>query len=468
MPKPAEEDNLLKVRLGYLLLVVYFTSQISLLFVSRQQNLISVLLPYFFAFGSYVLLIRKELNISSVYFLLKIGIVLRLLAVFAFPHLSDDVYRYWWDGTLLSNGINPFSFTPAEILNSTISPDLRQSLAQVFPNLNSPEYRTVYPGFSQLLFYLGVLISGKNLYLFSIALKLFFLIGDILLLYVVHNLTRKLNLPLSLSVIYFLNPLVITELSGNLHFELWLILFFGWSVLYFLENKYLKSGIFLGLSIISKITTAFFTPLLLSTKSLKQTVYFILACMLLFIGTQVLFINDLQHLQGYFLYIRQFEFNSMIYGPLEQYFIHHNLWVLKSKTGMITGGIFLSIYTWMIGYHFYKVFKKSSLVREVGSQPFHLINLNSSFNFQLAWWIFFSYLLLSSTVHPWYLATLLFIGVFSYPFISIVWTGLIMTSYIHYDVRYEAYFNVVKILEYSVLLLSLAFTLFNQQKRISR
>ena len=91
MPKPAEEDNLLKVRLGYLLLVVYFTSQISLLFVSRQQNLISVLLPYFFAFGSYVLLIRKGLNINNVYFLLKIGIVIRLLAVFAFPHLSDNL-----------------------------------------------------------------------------------------------------------------------------------------------------------------------------------------------------------------------------------------------------------------------------------------------------------------------------------------------------------------------------------------
>jgi len=468
MPKPAEEDNLLKVRLGYLLLVVYFTSQISLLFVSRQQNLISVLLPYFFAFGSYVLLIRKGLNINNVYFLLKIGIVIRLLAVFAFPHLSDDVYRYWWDGTLLSNGINPFSYTPSEILNSSISPELRQSLNHVFPNLNSPDYHTVYPGFSQLLFFTGALISGKNLYLFSIVLKIFFLIGDILLLNVVHNLTRKLNLPLSLAVIYFLNPLVITELSGNLHFELWLILFFAWSVLYLLENKYLKSGIFMGLSIISKITTAFFTPLYLNAPSFKNTVYFILACLILILGTQFFFIKDLSHLQGYFLYIRQFEFNSLIYGPLEQYFIRHNLWDLKSKTGMITGGIFLSIYALMIGYHFFKVLKRKSQARAVSVEPNHLINLNSSFNFHLAWWIFFAYLLLSSTVHPWYLTTLLFIGLFSNPLISIVWTGLIMLSYIHYDARYDAYFNVFKMLEYSVLLFSLALTLFYKQKHLSR
>ncbi|HRG33449.1 MAG: hypothetical protein JNK69_08760 [Saprospiraceae bacterium] len=463
MSRPAEEYNLLKGRFGYLWLGVFFASQVFLFFISDQKDFISILIPYVLAFGSYMLLIRKPLNSGSIYFLIKIGLLLRVFCLFTFPHLSDDVYRYWWDGTLLFHGINPFSYTPAEILNTSLDPALKKSLYIVFPNLNSPDYHTVYPGYSQLLFYLGVLMSGKNLFLFSLVLKLFFFIGDLLLLYVSNNLTRKLNLPLGLVLVYFLNPLIITELSGNLHFELWLVIFLAWAILYILENKYVHSGIMLSLSILSKIITAFLAPLFLSFKSIKHILIFIFIVVVLCIAAQFYFIHDISHLKGYLLYLRQFEFNSLIYGTLEQYFIQHNLWVLKSKTGMITGGIFMGLYTLIIGFYFVKQFKTSGSFSGVVPNSNSL--MDEKFNFKLAWWILFLYLLLSSTVHPWYLATLLFLGIFSYPLISIVWTGLIMLSYIHYDKSYDGYFNLVKILEYSVLCVVLCYTIAYPNKK---
>lgn len=463
MSRPAEEYNLLKGRFGYLLLAVFCVSQVFLLFISDQKDFISILIPYVLAFGSYILLIRKPLNSGSVYFLIKIGLLLRVCCLFTFPNLSDDVYRYWWDGTLLFHGINPFSYTPTEVLNTSLDPALKQSLFTVFPNLNSPDYHTVYPGFSQLLFYIGVLISGKSLFLFNVVLKVFFFIGDLLLIFVTNNLTRKLNLPLGLVVVYFLNPLIITELSCNLHFELWLVLFLGWSILYILENKYVDSGIMLSLSIVSKIITAFLAPLFLSFKSMKHVLIFILIVGAVCIAAQFYFIHDLSHLKGYLLYLRQFEFNSLIYGPLEQYFIQHNLWVLKSKTGMITGGIYIGLYTLIIGYYFVKQFKASGSFS--GVAPISKSLTDEKFNFKLAWWILFLYLLLSSTVHPWYLATLLFLGIFSYPLISIVWTGLIMLSYVHYDKAYDGYFNLVKILEYSVLCVVLCYTIAYPNKK---
>jgi hypothetical protein len=41
-----------------------------------------------------------------------------LLLLFAVPALSDDFYRFVWDGRLLFNGINPYTILPADFINS--------------------------------------------------------------------------------------------------------------------------------------------------------------------------------------------------------------------------------------------------------------------------------------------------------------------------------------------------------------
>ncbi|MBT8325148.1 MAG: mannosyltransferase, partial [Winogradskyella sp.] len=44
--------------------------------------------------------------------------VFRLLFLFAIPNLSQDFYRFIWDGRLILEGINPYLFTPQTIINS--------------------------------------------------------------------------------------------------------------------------------------------------------------------------------------------------------------------------------------------------------------------------------------------------------------------------------------------------------------
>lgn len=34
------------------------------------------------------------------------------------PSLSDDIYRFIWDGRAMLNGIHPFSMTPEQIITS--------------------------------------------------------------------------------------------------------------------------------------------------------------------------------------------------------------------------------------------------------------------------------------------------------------------------------------------------------------
>jgi alpha-1,6-mannosyltransferase len=44
------------------------------------------------------------------------ALLLRLLWLPAAPALSDDVYRFRWDGLLVAHGVNPFRFRPDELI----------------------------------------------------------------------------------------------------------------------------------------------------------------------------------------------------------------------------------------------------------------------------------------------------------------------------------------------------------------
>jgi alpha-1,6-mannosyltransferase len=74
-------------------------------------------------------------------------------------------------------------------------------------------------------------------------------------------------------------------------------------------------------------------------------------------------------------------------------------------------------------------------------------------NFYRQIFLFFTcYILFQSTVHPWYLSTLVLLSVFV-PFrYGIIWSGAIMLSYIHYwNNQYQEHYALI-VLEYLMVL----------------
>ena len=53
-----------------------------------------------------------QINKDFFWFLTGIGITFRLLFIAILPNLSQDFYRFIWDGRLISQGISPYLFTP--------------------------------------------------------------------------------------------------------------------------------------------------------------------------------------------------------------------------------------------------------------------------------------------------------------------------------------------------------------------
>jgi len=62
------------------------------------------------------ILFWQLLSIKNFKLLVGIGIIFRLLFLAALPNLSQDFYRFIWDGRMILEGFNPYLYTPQSFL----------------------------------------------------------------------------------------------------------------------------------------------------------------------------------------------------------------------------------------------------------------------------------------------------------------------------------------------------------------
>lgn len=157
-----------------------------------------------------LLLLRRPLALAPRRMLLLfcvVGLGTRLLFFDVQPQLlSDDVYRYLWDGRVQAAGINPYRHAPRD----PALKELRDNT--VYPLINHKQYRTIYPPAAQVLFLLAHKLGGNRL----LALRLLYLLFDTLAVLLLFSLLRTPSLLLT----YLLSPLLILESYGALHLDL--------------------------------------------------------------------------------------------------------------------------------------------------------------------------------------------------------------------------------------------------------
>ncbi len=144
------------------------------------------------------------------------GIIIILAIIFRFclipsdpAVLSNDMYRYIWDGRVQQNGINPYLYPPqADELKN-----LRDH--QIFPNINRKDYPTLYPAGAQVFFRIFYLLAGDSVTAYK-GIMVFF---DILTLLVLTALLRTYGFIASRIIVYAWNPLVIYEIAYSGHLE---------------------------------------------------------------------------------------------------------------------------------------------------------------------------------------------------------------------------------------------------------
>jgi hypothetical protein len=259
---------------SYLLVLPIFLGLFTIHYFTLREDTLILIAAYSVAFVGFLSSIKfADLSGKEI---LILGIVARMMLFFSLPNLSDDFYRFIWDGRLIDLGINPFSHTPefymqGRVQFSSLSLDL-------YEKLNSQAYFTIYPPISQLLFWFSAALSPNSITgsVFVLGLTLlFFEIGSLIL---IVKLLKQTGLAVSNTMIYAFNPLVILEITGNLHFEGVMLFFLLGFIFLFQKNKTKLSALTISLGIATKLIPLMFLPFALRKIKLnKSLVFYIIA-----------------------------------------------------------------------------------------------------------------------------------------------------------------------------------------------
>ncbi|QDT63151.1 hypothetical protein [Calycomorphotria hydatis] len=215
-----------------------------------ERPILEVLGLFTVAFILYVIAIaaiRHRSKRSAIWWMLSFAVLFRLAMLFSEPIQEVDIYRYIWDGEVASRGINPFRYSPEQILDSP-SPDslwvglpgqvppsewpvsfrelveLRDRASGVeevlqrvhFNSLTSP-----YPPTSQAVFAFTGLITPESASLWThlLVMKSLIVIFDLATIVVLIKLLLLLRLHSGNTIIYAWCPLIIKEFANSGHLD---------------------------------------------------------------------------------------------------------------------------------------------------------------------------------------------------------------------------------------------------------
>jgi len=397
---------------------VFGAFAISILFlcyVADRGQFGHLILGYSLAFYAYYHWIEKR-RFRKVKSILTQAIIIRLLLLFALPLLSDDYYRFIWDGLLQCSGINPFAHLPTEI--SDTSP----YMAGLLDKMNSPEYYSIYPPVLQWLWHGVSVLVGENTLAQVMLMRTVIILADVGVIVLGASILRTMKMWQGNVALYALNPLVIVELTGNLHFEGLMIFFSLLAIYLFIRMKATASLILLpagalalALGVLSKVVFVLSLPAMWRRWGWWRTLLIAVSTLsfVLFLSSFFFDMKLLSNIaQSFDLYFRNFEFNSSLFN-LTEYIASH--W--------ITHYTVQTIGPWITGLMVLLIISVSLFRRADSYTRF----------FETLLLVLSIHLLFASTVHPWYIINLVSVAMFTRYRYPMVWSFAAVLSYFMYS-----------------------------------
>jgi len=415
-----------KIILSFLIFIVMTVFYWHISYQTLNKEFYSFITQYFVLFALFLILIKIETNFKR---LLIFSIFSRIVLIFSIPELSPDFFRFIWDGELLTNGINPYAFLPKELILQTGISDSNYMLElyQSMTDLSKGNYSN-YPVFNQFLFYIPAVLFD-NIFANMIGLKVMVLLADLGAILFLKKILEHLKQPIHKLWYYGLNPFIILEFTGNLHFEGVMIFFLLGAIYFILINKWFYGSLLLGLSIQIKLIPFMLLPFLFKFLKWKKSIGVLLISILTVVGVglilwnEALFFNNM--MKSIEIYFTTFEFNSSLFGVVNHY--------KSEEMGWNT--------TYLIGPKLSKIATVLILTLAIFRNYKVPVDIFKGMLFALV-----IYYLFATTVHPWYISMLLILSIFTDYKFPLIWTLLIPLTYSFYTVP-ESALNY-RILEY--------------------
>jgi len=296
-----------------------------------NEHIPACLAGYFLAFALYCcaarLAVTHQCRLAAI---LGFAVLFRLIIFFSPPSLSDDVYRYVWEGGVVARGMNPYALAPAapELVG------LRDDA--IFPRINHKELPAIYPPANQLLFG-AVALFSQNVYV----MKGLFVLFDLAAIAVLLALLRHLQADPRLVIVYAWNPLVVVEFAGSGHLDSAGIFFLLLALYLHASRKNGRAGMVLAVACMCKFIPGLLIPFFMKKRGWRPGLVFLLT-----VGAFYLPFIDAgwQVLGSLPVYSSHWLFNGSLYAAVLQ--VAEDQRVARMIVGSLFAAFFAALLLW--------------------------------------------------------------------------------------------------------------------------
>ncbi len=258
--------------------------------------------------------------------ILLISLLARILMI-GMP-VSDDVYRYLWEGKIIVAGESPYQY-PADHAHYSVYRD------SYWAQMNHKDKLTAYPPLAELIF-----ASVSSITYTPLAFKVLFILADIAVVWILISLLMLRGADIRASLLYALNPLTLFAIAGEAHFDVLMILAIMLSIFYVEKRLFPWAWLWLGIAIQIKIIAIILVPLFL-LRCHWRSVWWLLIPMVL---PSLYFIDSLFGMfQGLWVFGGTNSFNGPIHGP-----INHLLGGSIGTASSLTFILFAVVSLWIL------------------------------------------------------------------------------------------------------------------------
>lgn len=174
----------------------------------------------------------------------------RLSIIFFPPYLSDDIYRYVWDGRVQAAGINPYRYVPADESLAALRDD------KIYPYINRRDSaQTIYPPVAEGAFLLITRFSESVTWMKAAMVGF-----EAVAVWAIVQLLASFGFARQRVLIYAWHPLAIWEFAGSGHVDALAIAFIALVLLARRKHRESLTGIFLACATGAKLFPAALFP----------------------------------------------------------------------------------------------------------------------------------------------------------------------------------------------------------------
>jgi alpha-1,6-mannosyltransferase len=279
---------------------------------------VGLLLVGSFVFVGAVFSVRSAAESRGLLFwVIGIGLALRIVMLFSTPILEDDYFRYLLDGAMTANGYNPYRFAPEEIRHDSkdIPPKLASLASEgeaVITRVNHPNLRTIYPPVAQAVFALAHVLKPWSL----ASLRALFLMFDCATFLLLLAALRSLGLSPLWVLVYWWNPLIVKEFVNSAHMDVIILPLAVGSMMLAVRGRSFTAAALLAVATGAKLWPLVLLPVVIRSELRRPArvllclILFGFMCAALFLPV---FIAGLDSDSGFVAYSRYWEMNDALY-----------------------------------------------------------------------------------------------------------------------------------------------------------